>query len=730
MDFIQNFIEHMSKHGIELHEAIKADGTINRARINSDKGSKRTLAYKLNVETTEAWGWYCDHSQGETIKYSSYDKNATPLTPEQQAQRIRNSAERKQRHDEEFAKQREKSAEEANRIWILADKEGMTPYLERKNITLVKARIYEGNVVIPMVSDSKIISLQTIYPDGTKEFLYGGQKQGSFFPIYGDESKERIILCEGYATGVSLRLATSLPIVVCFDAGNIIHVARKIRQNFPQAQLIFCADNDQWRKNGNIGIKSAQAALDEVGGQGLIKVPPFEVEHPDRTAKDWNDYINTFGVEAAVTALALTKQEVASFTPQETNTLGFAKKPLWHTLTKFSDKMETKPSKTVNNMIVALTHRDGYSGLYAYNEFSCETIVLKCPLWENVDKFTPHRISDEDLISLLAALERDGYKPSLDLLARAVNYAARANPIHPAREYFNSLEWDGIERLDTWLHDYAGCVFDDPRYVSSLGVITLVGAVSRIMNPGCKFDTVIVLEGPEAAMKSTMLEVLATFHGVSYFSDQVRINKIADFDTIPKMQGKVIIELPEMAGLSKQDMQTFKGWITNKTDEGRSPYGKFNYLYPRQFIIAGTINPKDGWLDDPTGGRRFLPVQVGRKIDIEALRIDVEQLWAEAVHRWRNGEKTYMTEELFLLASEARSGRRKTHPWQDIMQAELATVDSVTYEEIYRFLGLSKDKLDGKHKNTVMDALMNLGFENKPRYDPKTKQTKRKWIRA
>lgn len=221
---------------------------------------------------------------------------------------------------------------------------------------------------------------------------------------------------------------------------------------------------------------------------------------------------------------------------------------------------------------------------------------------------------------------------------------------HPVKEYLGKLSWDGTERLDTLLIDYLGA--DDTPYVRAVTRKTLVAAVARIYQPGIKFDSILVLNGAQGIGKSTLFARL----GGQWYSDSLAISDMKDKTAPEKLQGYWILELGELAGIKKMDVETVKSFITRVDDKYRQSYGVTVESHPRSCIIVGTTNSDGGFLRDITGNRRFWPVRVMGHGKYHAWELsDVDQIWAEAIERYNEGE------ELFLkgsLAEEAVTQQR------------------------------------------------------------------------
>ncbi|MGP5206445.1 VapE domain-containing protein [Corynebacterium casei] len=218
---------------------------------------------------------------------------------------------------------------------------------------------------------------------------------------------------------------------------------------------------------------------------------------------------------------------------------------------------------------------------------------------------------------------------------------ASKRAFHPVRDYFNQLpEWDGIERVDTLLVDVLGA--DDTEYTRAVTRKTLAAAVRRTFRPGTKFDTVLTLVGPQGIGKSTIFARLAG----QWFSDSLTITDMKNKDAAEKLDGNLIVEISELAGMRKAEAEPVKGFISRTEDKYRPAYGRTVQTYPRQCVIVGSTNAEDGFLRDPTGGRRWWPVHVQGQTSTRAHDLDqevIDQIWAEAKHYEQNGEELYLT---------------------------------------------------------------------------------------
>ena len=230
----------------------------------------------------------------------------------------------------------------------------------------------------------------------------------------------------------------------------------------------------------------------------------------------------------------------------------------------------------------------------------------------------------------------------------------RNHQVHGLKERLLQTQWDGVPRVDTLLQDYFGAV--DSLYTREAMRKTLVGAVARILNPGVKFDTMLILSGRQGLGKSTFFRFL----GMEWYSDS--LGTFEGKDAAELLQGYWIIEAGELTGMTKSEMNAVKQFLSKCDDIYRASYGRRTEKHPRQCIIVGTTNNQE-FLTDVTGNRRFWPVDLtgeGRKKSIWGdLPGEVEQIWAEAVARYRLGESLVLSEAAERMAEGAQEDHRE-----------------------------------------------------------------------
>jgi hypothetical protein len=381
-----------------------------------------------------------------------------------------------------------------------------------------------------------------------------------------------------------------------------------------------------------------------------------------------------------------------------------------------------KLTRTFRNVLLHFKNLPEWEGVVGYNDFTGAPVVLAPP---PAPIITPvgAELDDNFDIGTLVWLEQHGLPVSPAVVRSAMDFFAREHPFHPVRDFLNSLKWDGTERLNTWLITFAnGTAQDitrDPNrnpvyyspYLAAVGRMFLISAVARIYRPGCQVDHTLVLQGGQGTYKSSMLRALAVRE--SWFSDQIR-----DFgrEAEQLLRGTWIVELAELAVLTSKhtEMERAKGFLTQRDGHLRLPYGHRPGRFARSCVFAGTTNEQE-FLKDATGNRRFWLVRCG-PINLEGLRAVVDQLLAEAVVRFQQGESWWITDAKVLeTAEEEQRERAVRDPWHErvmtLARLDLAAHGSTSSAAILAGLGVPLERQDQAHKNRVGRILTFEGWE-------------------
>lgn len=360
------------------------------------------------------------------------------------------------------------------------------------------------------------------------------------------------------------------------------------------------------------------------------------------------------------------------------------------------------PKPTMRNALVAL-QRLGLS--FAHDLFRHRKVVNGAILDEQQGE-----ISDDACAVLRGTIiDTFNFDPRAENVRDAVTQLCLEHAFHPIQQMLDSLAWDGVPRLDRWLTAYMEA--EDTPLNSAIGIIMLVGAVRRVREPGVKFDTIVILEGKQGTGKSTALQILA---GSDNHADN-EILSLSQKEQIEAMEGVWIYELSEMSGLSKSEAEKTKAFASRQFDKARMSYGRFSERRGRQAIFVGTTN-ESKYLKDRTGNRRFLPVKTGA-IDLEALRRDRDQLWAEAAHREAQGESIVLPQDLWAVATVEQDERLEEDPWLEPLaglrgKAFGDEVRLFTSHLLSEVLGIEVERQHNGHAKRLAGLMKSLGWEH------------------
>lgn len=654
---------------LTVYDAIAAQGFVVPSEIIWDGEIHRFASAQRKPHDKDGWYVAFDDARGKAAAFGSWREgnekhswsNGTgrKLTAEDWA-----AIEAKKRAAEAQIKAtRQKAAATAAAIYGAAATTGASAYLARKGIQppagvrFVKDLAAQPmgfgtafsitGLVVPVVNSAgALMSVQFIpdAPGSRKLFLPGGQTGGGFH-VLGDLSAtiERIAIAEGLATAQSAVEATGWTVIVAFSAGNLPAVASGIRSRYPQAEILLLGDDDP------AGRAKATEAATLVHGRAVF--PPDGIN-------DFNDLHVAQGLNAVRAILQ----------PAER-----AGDPLWRT------ELIVKPKEDggqdillrLHNLLLILENTQEWRGKLALNEFT-NSLLYDGQEWV-----------DAQALELKAWLEKHWIPSEVKtgLVHEAVEVIGRRHALHPVRDYLTGLIWDGIERLPTFFSDFCGAALT--RYSQAVARCLFVSAVARILNPGCKADLMIVLEGEQGCGKSRL--VLALF-GKDWHSEITEAPGSTDF--YQALRGRWCCEFGEMAAFGKADKNRIKQVLSQLQDTYRPSYGRNTRTFPRQNIFIGTTNNYT-WNDDPTGARRFLPIRCGEAIDIAAVTAIRDQLWAEAVWRFRQGEMFHDIPD----AVAEQDARFDQDAWEERIDYWLQSKTQVTVLEVMEdCLGLKSDR--------------------------------------
>jgi len=488
----------------------------------------------------------------------------------------------------------------------------------------------------------------------------------------------------------------------------------------------------------NTGLRYAYEAVADVGNASVV-FPRF-ADRGDRKLTDFNDLHCEEGLEAVkaqiqsalLAALAPASDEIPAFahlhadepthlthramraeTDLAATSAGAAQEEwdgresengahTWEMKLARTDKGTLLP--TLGNVHLILSNHKAWQGVIAQDDFAGRVVKRKVPPFQQGEL---GEWSDmDDIRCVLWLSQAYGIAVRQDIVMSAVLLVADQYHYHDVREYLEGLVWDGRPRVRAWPARYLHV--GDSEYVQLAGMKWMIAAVARVMQPGCKADNVLILEGKQGWGKSTALEVLA---GKPWYTNSPI--RIGEKDTYAVMAGKWIIELAELDSLNKSDSSAAKSFFATETDRFRNFYGKRATDVHRQGVFAGSVN-FDTYLKDESGNRRYWPIRVGGPVDIEALRRDRDQLWAEAVHLYRKRVIWHVTEEERPLFEIEQTERYEGDVYEDKIARAIEYSSRTTMEEILAdVLKLDTSKWTLPEQRRVGKALKSLGWLRK-----------------
>ncbi len=366
------------------------------------------------------------------------------------------------------------------------------------------------------------------------------------------------------------------------------------------------------------------------------------------------------------------------------------------------------------NAMTALRRAPELRDCFAFDRMAMVPMLVR-PIPHGDPKDLPRPVQDGDVSQVQEWLQRHELRRlGKDTTHQAVDQRAAEKAFHPVRDYLSALRWDKTPRLLSWLHAYLGA--EKNAYTSGIGQMFLIAMVARVFKPGCKADYMLVLEGEQGAQKSTACAIL----GGRWFSDALPDLRSAGKDVSQHLNGKWLIEVAEMSAMDKAEAASLKAFLTRTDERYRRSYGRKEVIEPRQTVFVGTTN-KSVYLRDETGGRRFWPVKVGM-IDIDRLARDRDQLFAEAVHLFRDGTKwwpdgDFEREQI----RPQQNSRYENDVWeQAIAEWLIRRPENVTVLEVARrALTIKTDKIGTADQRRITAAMEQIGWVRNPLRGPK-----------
>ena len=328
------------------------------------------------------------------------------------------------------------------------------------------------------------------------------------------------------------------------------------------------------------------------------------------------------------------------------------------------EKKSMELKNNLHNLMLILENDENLKGI-VFNQLADGMEIRGKVPWPHPAKFW-RDADDAQLICYVDAAYGTFSARNYDI---AVTKAVDDRSYHPIREFFETLpDWDGVERADTLLIDYLGA--EDTPYVRAVTRKELCAAYCRVYHPGIKFDSMIVLNGDQGIGKSTLIAKL----GGEWYSDSLNLSDMNDKTAAEKLQGYWIMEIGELAGMRKADLDKVKAFISRQDDKYRASFGRRVTPHPRQCVFFGTTNSQNGYLRDITGNRRYWNVKVPGNGKYKPWDMDedtVKQVWAEVMVYAKAGEKLYLSPELEDYAKEEQRAAMERDDREGLVQEYL-----------------------------------------------------------
>ncbi|MBF0398659.1 MAG: toprim domain-containing protein [Desulfobacterales bacterium] len=645
-------------------EAILWDGHLHRFPTDHQKRNSKDGWYVAHDDDKGKAAMFGSWRDGKTHKWSN--GTGRRLTDDE----IKEIENKKKEALEYEKKNREQSAIRANRIYEQSDQKiTYSAYLERKGIECpegvkavcgISSKMFGfekdwqiHGLIVPMKNaNGKIVSLQIIPESGNKLFMPHGQSAQAFHILGEINNAETILIAEGIATAQSLRQATGYTVVVAFSAGNIIAVARIIRQQNATAKIIICADDDE------TGRKNAEEAAQICSGSILL---------PGHKVNDFNDLHTAKGLDVV-------KQVVMANNNESWRADLIVKNK--------SDGTQSIPCRK-HNLLLFLEHHEQFKGRIKFNTFS-ERDAL-----DGVD------IDDHIYVNICAELEK--YSGITDKITtqdvvETISCISKKYKFNPVQEYLQSLTWDGVSRINTFFHKYCGTQND--QYHTATSRALFISAVLRIQKPGCKVDTMTILEGYQGIGKTQIWNILfSPWH--AEITDSLNTK-----DFFIGLQGIWCADFGELDQFSRAETTRIKQIITMANDNYRGMWGKSHIKHPRKCIFVGGTN-NSSWQTDPSGARRFLPIKVTKKIDTVEIAKIKDQLWAEAVQIVKNTDRWWEIPD----AEEHQEASYIGDLWEEMI-AEWLLLEHHPFEvTIYNILTQALNFTVEKHNKSIQTRI-------------------------
>jgi putative DNA primase/helicase len=738
MSAAAEFRDAIAASGLTPPHEIIGDGE--RHRFSSDgRPNNKSGWYRFHDDERPAGAFGCWRTDMSATWKSSKPQQFTEAEREEYRERMKRLEKQRERERQEAT---EYAAITATQMWNEAT-EGEHPYLTRKQIQCLGARVLGDILLVPMKHSAKeLVGLQRIWPDGTKRFIKGSPLAGAYMTIGTPTKDGTVVICEGYATGASIHMATNYCVVVAFNSGNLAEVSQKIRKALPSARLIIAGDDDaftvrppnhvQAGQPWNPGIEAATATgfpvylpvwqgerdrgtdfndlhvaegikavrkcfrspatLDENSPGAVSDKPPVkpasdgDVRPSDNTGSSGGE--SPFASDQAVhdeparpVILPGGGSDVQVITP-------LINYQQW--LPDTNDK--GKPLSTIEN-VADVCQRLGIT--VRYNVISKEEEILIPGAAFSLDNR-----QNASLAWLLSECAK--FRMPVDRVPDFITYLGDQNLYNPVAEWVMSKPWDGLDRLSDLIatvkaKDEAA---DERVMRMKTAFITrwMISAIAGAFRPtGVSAHGVLVFQGAQYVGKTKWFKQLVPQH-LDLLKDGMLLRP-DDRDSVMKCVSNWLVELGEIdATFRKSDVAALKSFLTSDRDVLRRAYARKESTFARRTVFFASVNPKN-YLHDETGNRRYWTIEC-EHLD-HSHGIDMQQCWAQVHSLWAGGETWFLQPEEMELLNEHNKDFEVIDPIEDLITNGLRWKDE-QYNWKWR---------------TATDVLMSLGRQNSTKAD-------------
>ena len=393
-------------------------------------------------------------------------------------------------------------------------------------------------------------------------------------------------------------------------------------------------------------------------------------------------------------------------------------------------------ARNTANVYAILTEDKRWSSIFAFDELANREMIISKPPYDtgNPAHFKPRPINDNDYTKVQMWVQRNWGNVNKQVVIDAVNAACEEQTISPVRHYLEGLDESELD-IATVFETYFGVVPENDEhqdFIRAASSLFLKQAVARAVKPGCKADTVIVLEGKQGIGKSTGLRALFSSE---WFKDSMP--PMGSKDASDYIVGAWCIELAEMAFQRKAEIEQQKAFLSRQEEKYRPAYKRNEIIYPRRCVFVATTN-RDDWALDETGNRRFLPVKT-TKIDVAGLKRDRDAIWAAAYAEYQREPKWWLTDQHVLYAAQQTELRQESDIWVELIQQQLSGMSEVSIKEAFAkcfpLLGLDCDladpqKITQNDQRRMSKCLVAAGFEKTGKFNSGNRRNQARFVRT